>query len=89
MGGRGLEGAQRRKVSISYPQVLLGSKQVQVEKLPPDLVFSSLVEVEQRLSRSLIGKVVVTGSIYNIQTTLEMRGFYAIKATTIGETGVC
>lgn len=46
--------------------------------------FKYKEEDKERLNKSYIGKFIVLGSAYNIQTQFNMEVFYAIKVTPMG-----
>ncbi|XP_058776191.1 uncharacterized protein LOC131650502 [Vicia villosa] len=46
--------------------------------------YKSKEEIRERLNKAYVGKVIVSGSAYNIQTHFEMEGFFAIKVSPMG-----
>ncbi|XP_058783348.1 uncharacterized protein LOC131658029 [Vicia villosa] len=78
-------GYRGRHGNRSYADVVVDKVQELPETSRNLLEFFSSVEVRNRLGKAFVGKVLIAGSTFGIQTKLEMEGIFAIKATPLGE----
>lgn len=67
----------------TFADALTGSISGGVVKESTKIVFSSKEEVRMQFLLDYVGKVVVTGSTVNIQTTMEIEGYCATKVTPL------
>lgn len=75
----------KRKGFKTYTDVLSSPNQLSKEKVSTKFIYYSKEEVRSRFLRAYVGKVIVSGPTFNIQTTMEMKDYYATKFTPKGD----
>ncbi|XP_058784214.1 uncharacterized protein LOC131658985 [Vicia villosa] len=88
--GSGRVGWNASRGSRSFATVVKGGLAVDVDvaETNPTLCFNSKTVVKERLRKAYVGRVLIPGSAFNIQTYIEMEGVFAVRVTPMGG-GTC
>ncbi|XP_058759400.1 uncharacterized protein LOC131632679 [Vicia villosa] len=88
-GGRKeeIKGSFNRRVgkSVSFADIVQGNNKRKEDKVDtPMLCFKSSTDSLDRWKKAYIGEVLYSGESYNIQTHMDMEGFFSIKVHPMG-----